>query len=189
MPRKDRRGPSAVWEAGWTGISPPAPATAWLHPPTRPCGPRPAPPGPASPRGCGPLPRLRLGWDSSSAGGSTPEIRGAEAATNTAEPRAWPPLYANTQPAARSQSAWPRPGAGPVGRAGPAGWCERSFDPAPGAGPAGGRGQRGGARALSRSEPLGSFLNPSGPRRRILPGRKSPSRPAPPPSPSFSAVY
>lgn len=83
----------------------------------------------------------------------------------------------------------PAPGAGPVGRAGPAGWCERSFDPAPGAGPAGGRGQRGGARALSRSEPLRSFLSPSGPRRRILPGRKSPSRPAPPPSPSFSAVY
>ena len=122
-------------------------------PATRPCGPRPAPPGPASPRGCGPY--LDYGWAEKAAPQGVRHRRSlARRRLQTLQSRARGCLCMQTPSPARAASLpGPAPEEGPSGRgrgqrggAAPAGWCERSFDPAPGAGPAG----RGGASGVAR---------------------------------------
>lgn len=142
-------------EPGGLASPRPRPLQPGCIPPTRPCGPRPAPPGPASPKGCGPLPRLRLGWDSSSAGGSTPEIwrgggykpcRASRVAAFVckhparralpvclAPPRGGAIRKGRGQKVVRGQRGGARvpstpPRGGARGRAGPAGWREGPFE-------------------------------------------------------------
>ena len=197
LPRKDRRGPNAVRGAGWTSISPPAPVTAWLHPLNSAlrAAPRPAWPGfpqrlwPPTSAAAGLGQQLRRGFDT---GERWPRRR-----LQTLQSRARGRLCMQTpSPPRAPRMPDPASGAGPPERGGAIGVVRGQrggarvhSTPPLGRGQRGGLGQRGGARALSRSEPLGSFLSPSGARRRILPRRKSPGRPAPPPSPTFSAVY
>lgn len=144
-----------MWSPGITSSRIPRPAAARPRPPP----PGGAPPCPAWPRrGCGPY----LGGGRGLAGAprrlDTGGWRRGGWYTHLAAPHALPPLYANTQPASRSGSARPGPR---------------------------GRGERGGARGLTRLEPLGRFQGPPGPRRQSLPRRKCRGSPPPPSSPTL----
>lgn len=142
-----------MWCPGITSFRIPRPAAARPRPPT----PGGAPPCPARPRrGCGPY----LGGGRGLAGAPRRLDTGGwrRGGCYLAAPHAWPPLYANTQPAWRSGSARPGPR---------------------------GRGERGGARGLTRLEALGCFQGPPSPRRQSLPRRKCRGSPPPPSSPTL----
>lgn len=158
-------------------------ASGWARIPPGPLRPGRAPsPGPPleeshpspSRRGCGSYlcggrgsAGARRGLDS---GGGRREAGGEVDPIYQAAPRAWPPLYANTQPAARSQSAQPGPGGGASWRGG-ARWRGGAS-----------RATRGASGGASDSATFRARPAP----RRSLPCRKSPGRP--PQLPSLSSL-
>ena len=146
-------------------------ASGWARIPPGPLRPGRAPsPGPPleeshpspSRRGCGSYlcggrgsAGARRGLDSGGgrreAGGGRREAGGEVDPIYQAAPRAWPPLYANTQPAARSQSAQPGPGGGASWRGG-----------ASGRGGAGRAGPREGPPEGRATRPLSGPAQPRG---------------------------